>query len=403
MTDNAPGWQTDPTGRHDHRYWDGSQWTEHVSDAGVATTDPYEAGSPATPDATAPQDTPTATGPVADDSPTLSYPVVEAQPSTLREAIEEPAASGEPAAASDPEPAADGASATTADTAGDPAPEPTSTDTPAASPPTYPSYSSPVPPVSTDPDVTAVSEAIDAPAPSDEPTVVQPVSSDPTTEGPATSSLDDAPPPPTFTPPAPSEGDGDGSGGSKRPLLIGVGLLLIIAVIVGIFALGGDDKGDLKSSIAKQIREGGQSGLDKEEAECLADELIKAVGADKLEGVDFTADEPPAAIADELNDAFVAAIPTCDIDLGASDDDDDDDTDDDGTVASTGGATNTTLSPEQVDEFRDLLAGCLADTMADAIEAGELDEDDSFDQFFEYLDSCDISVSDLGGAAGPTP
>ena len=32
-------WHPDPTGRHEHRYWDGSEWTEHVSDAGVVATD----------------------------------------------------------------------------------------------------------------------------------------------------------------------------------------------------------------------------------------------------------------------------------------------------------------------------------------------------------------------------
>lgn len=35
-----PAWKSDPTGRHEHRYWDGSQWTEHVSDAGVAGVGP---------------------------------------------------------------------------------------------------------------------------------------------------------------------------------------------------------------------------------------------------------------------------------------------------------------------------------------------------------------------------
>lgn len=33
-------WHPDPTGRHEHRYWDGSRWTQHVSDSGVAAIDP---------------------------------------------------------------------------------------------------------------------------------------------------------------------------------------------------------------------------------------------------------------------------------------------------------------------------------------------------------------------------
>ena len=39
-TADGPGWYADPSGRFDHRYWDGSAWTEHVSRAGVADTAP---------------------------------------------------------------------------------------------------------------------------------------------------------------------------------------------------------------------------------------------------------------------------------------------------------------------------------------------------------------------------
>jgi hypothetical protein len=43
---NAPGWQPDPTGRHDYRYWDGSRWTDDVSDAGATSVDPIGGGPP---------------------------------------------------------------------------------------------------------------------------------------------------------------------------------------------------------------------------------------------------------------------------------------------------------------------------------------------------------------------
>lgn len=33
-------WAADPTGRHELRYWNGSQWTEHVSTRGKQSTDP---------------------------------------------------------------------------------------------------------------------------------------------------------------------------------------------------------------------------------------------------------------------------------------------------------------------------------------------------------------------------
>ena len=38
--DNPARWAPDPLGRHQYRYWDGSQWTEHVSDDGRVGTDP---------------------------------------------------------------------------------------------------------------------------------------------------------------------------------------------------------------------------------------------------------------------------------------------------------------------------------------------------------------------------
>lgn len=40
-----PAWLADPTGRHDHRFWDGTLWTDHVADAGVAATDPVQPGT----------------------------------------------------------------------------------------------------------------------------------------------------------------------------------------------------------------------------------------------------------------------------------------------------------------------------------------------------------------------
>ena len=33
------GWHPDPSGRHEQRYFDGTTWTEHVSNAGVTGTD----------------------------------------------------------------------------------------------------------------------------------------------------------------------------------------------------------------------------------------------------------------------------------------------------------------------------------------------------------------------------
>jgi len=43
MSTTPANWYPDPTSRHQHRYWDGSKWTDHVSDNGVTATDPVVA------------------------------------------------------------------------------------------------------------------------------------------------------------------------------------------------------------------------------------------------------------------------------------------------------------------------------------------------------------------------
>ena len=38
--DGSAAWHPDPTGRHEHRWWDGTRWTGMVSDGGVVDDDP---------------------------------------------------------------------------------------------------------------------------------------------------------------------------------------------------------------------------------------------------------------------------------------------------------------------------------------------------------------------------
>ncbi|MCU0265120.1 MAG: PH domain-containing protein [Actinomycetia bacterium] len=47
-------WLADPSGTHQLRYWNGTAWTEHVSDAGVTATDPPPADLPPPAPAAAP-------------------------------------------------------------------------------------------------------------------------------------------------------------------------------------------------------------------------------------------------------------------------------------------------------------------------------------------------------------
>lgn len=46
MVQQTPAaWLRDPNGRHELRYWDGAQWTDHVSDAGSVNQDAYDPGA----------------------------------------------------------------------------------------------------------------------------------------------------------------------------------------------------------------------------------------------------------------------------------------------------------------------------------------------------------------------
>ena len=45
MTTPQAGWQPDPTGTFEQRWWDGQRWTEAVIDAGQQTTSPLPAGA----------------------------------------------------------------------------------------------------------------------------------------------------------------------------------------------------------------------------------------------------------------------------------------------------------------------------------------------------------------------
>lgn len=61
-----PGWQTDPTGRFESRYWDGTGWTDAVMRNGEVDSDPD--GRPASP----------AWGPQSPPAPSVTQPGVPA-------------------------------------------------------------------------------------------------------------------------------------------------------------------------------------------------------------------------------------------------------------------------------------------------------------------------------------
>lgn len=58
------GWHPDPTGRHEHRYFNGTSWTDDVSDRGRQSKDPFQplAGGPEQPTFVSPTAGPAADG-----------------------------------------------------------------------------------------------------------------------------------------------------------------------------------------------------------------------------------------------------------------------------------------------------------------------------------------------------
>ena len=103
MSETEASWLPDPDGRHQYRWFDGTSWTDQVSDDGVVTTDPpgpagVEAAAEPAGEAPVTEPTPAAEPPVAEPSPwaaanepTTSMPAAGGPPPPASAA---PAASG---------------------------------------------------------------------------------------------------------------------------------------------------------------------------------------------------------------------------------------------------------------------------------------------------------------------
>lgn len=94
-----------------------------------------------------------------------------------------------------------------------------------------------------------------------------------------------------------------------------------VALIFGLSACGdsGGDSSDaeVKDEIAEQLAEDG--ALDQDEADCFAGVIVDEIGADEVEDVDFSAEEPPEGLQEELAAAALKAIDDCDLDLSSLD------------------------------------------------------------------------------------
>lgn len=404
MTDLPASWQTDPTGRHDHRYWDGTAWTENVADAGVASIDPYESTAPPAPEAAAPAPAP--------------------EPEPEREPTPEPEPEPEPKSDPEPEPKSEPA-APAAPSTGWGTPQPPAT--PGAGAPTASGWGAPVEPTAADePEPTVVT-----PAPSgwtSTPTAEVPVTGDAPTEtmsapvippsGPSAFADEPAPPPP-LDPAAPVsavDGGGEGNGDARRNILIGVAILVVVG-IVAFLAISGNDDDSTSNEVADRIvasLDKSQPEISKKDASCMADRIVDEVGADRLKDVDWDSDTtPPGKLGSDITDAYAKAFSKCNVspsgsDGGSNTTDSDSSDSTDGSDSNTGGLGDI----GDVGAFKDLLAKqyqstlglseekatCLADAMGKAIKDGKLDQQDAFGNFFDYLEGCKISLSELTGA-----
>jgi len=366
MSDTTPaGWLPDPTGRHDHRYWDGSRWTEHVADAGVAATDPQGAPDLPPPGAAAP-------GPSAAQPATTDPSPTSEQPATT-----DPAPTVEQPAASDPAP--------TAETPAAPGPAPTAV----------------------------------GPVPTQDPTAVWPA---PDALTPPAAAHGGPPPPAAPATPVAAEGAG---GGGRKGFFIGLGVLLVVLLGVGAFLLLGDDDDDaddgdererIRTEMAAAIAD---DDIPRSVTECMTDRIVDELGVDRLRDVDFSADGPPADLEDDFNDAARAAYLACspEDDLGLGDDpgrDDDLDLDDLDLDLDDDLGLGDDLDLDDVElgeGFVEMLAGmyadmfdlspqkaeCLAEKIADSIDsAGAIDEGAMMTEIFDHFADCDISLSELG-------
>jgi hypothetical protein len=364
MTDLPASWQTDPTGRHDHRYWDGQRWTEHVADAGVASVDPYEEPAP--------------------------------EPAAPETAVAETAAPEASAAVEPAAPGPAGAGLATGWAAPRSEPEPQVAPEPAADAPTQ---GEPEPALGARPTWSGPEAVEDALAPTS--SVPSPGAMGPEVEL--------------------ATGEGGGRSRTRRNLLV-AGVLVLVVAIVAVLAIRGDDddssRGAIKTRIVDSLTSDSDAGIGRKQAECIADKVIDDVGADRLADVDFDADEVPGGdVGADLERAYVSALGSCSSDGSSADDgstgstrDSSDTSDgeratDGGSIADQlGGLSHGQLKEQLVSQYEAMgltheKADCLAEEMATALEKDGTGSNDVFSDFFDYLDDCDVSLDELGGTA----
>lgn len=92
-----------------------------------------------------------------------------------------------------------------------------------------------------------------------------------------------------------------------RPALVISTLLAAAATLSACGDGGGSSADDIRADVAEQIAD---QGYTQEQAECMADVVVDELGADAIEDVSFSA-EDPEGLTDEVVEASLKAQEDC--------------------------------------------------------------------------------------------
>lgn len=98
----------------------------------------------------------------------------------------------------------------------------------------------------------------------------------------------------------------------QRAARLGAIALLAPLAVLSACAGGSDDRSaeDIQADMAAQLED---SDLDAPTAECVAEVVVESIGVEELQDVDFSAEEPPEDLQQDITTAALAAIDECEL------------------------------------------------------------------------------------------